>query len=139
MTFITKLALTVASLGVAVMLLAWVLFWFRGLTTLPEKPETIAEEFLSKIRSGTPDVAWASTTSEFKSFMGRDRLRNFVKSNKVLRQPLNFESRHSMKQGSLILEELIFVPDSGEPRVRVVLAEEKSVWRVERLYVGEVP
>ena len=139
MTSTTKLALTAASVGAVILVIAWVLFGSPGSTKLPDKPETIAEEFLSQIRRGKPDDAWASTTAEFKSFMGRDRLRDFVKANKILRQPLKFDSRQTIKQESLILEELIFVPESGKPKVRVLLAEEKSDWRVERLYVGESP
>lgn len=139
MTSTTKLALTAVSSGAVILVIAWVLFGSPGSTKLPDKPETIAEEFLSQIRSGKTDDAWTSTTAEFKSFMGRDRLRDFVKSNKILRQPLKFESRQSKKQESLILEELIFVPESGKQKVRVLLAEEKSAWRVERLYVGDNP
>lgn len=139
MTFTTKLALTAASVGAVILVIAWVLFGSSGSTKLPDKPEAIAEEFLSQIRSGKPDDAWTSTTAEFKSFMGRDRLRDFVKANKILRQPLKFDSRQSKKQETLILEELIFVPESGKPKVIVLLAEEKSAWRVERLYVGENP
>jgi hypothetical protein len=139
MTSITKLALTAASVSAAILVIAWVLFGFPGSTKFPDKPESIAEAFLSQIRSGKPDDAWTSTTAEFKSFMGRDRLRDFVTANKILRQPLKFDSRQSMNQESLILEELIFVPDSGKQKVRVLLAEEKSAWRVERLYVDENP
>lgn len=122
---------------VGLVLVAWVgVGWFRG-TSAPSEDEgrAIAESFLVNLRGGKIDTAWNGTTAEFKSFMGLDRLRGYVKANRVLKEPCDLLRSQAVTPNGLPMVEYDFRPRSGASTIKVLLAREQSEWKVERLSV----
>lgn len=101
--------------------------------------EVEAIRFLEQIRMGEIERAWEATSTEFKSFVGRERLRKTVQANTLLQQPLELESKQSVAIGPLSLIECLFRSTHvTETRVRVLLAPTKQGhWQVERLEIQE--
>lgn len=98
-----------------------------------QRGREVATEFLSQLRSGQVDDAWATTSSEFKSFMGRDRLRRFVKEHPALQKPAEFDNFQMVTTSGLNLAEFTFTAESAT--IRVLLSPGRNAWEVERLHV----
>ncbi|WZO97533.1 hypothetical protein EP7_004570 [Isosphaeraceae bacterium EP7] len=94
-----------------------------------------ADAFLAEIRTGKVDAAWTSTTAEFKSMLGQEGLRQFVRSNPALREPATFVSVVPVTKNTLAMTECTYKPAKRTVSVKVLLAPETSSWKVERLIV----
>lgn len=131
-----KLVAIAGAIAVCVLAGGW-FAWktFRKAAPPPTEIRNEAEEFLARVRNGDVDGAWAETTAEFKSFMGRDRLRQFVRSHPALRQPAEFVSFEMTSRNGLPLAEYCFQSSQPQTVIRVVMARESGTWRVERLDV----
>lgn len=102
----------------------------------PDEAEVIAEGFLAQISAGNVDEAWEATSSEFKSFMGRDRLRNFVRGAPSLKQPVTLvRCQPKALETGLELIECVYSPEKGDKTIRILLDSQQGKWVVERLYV----
>lgn len=103
--------------------------------TLPDaEGRQIAEAFLADIRGGQADAAWADTGTDFKSYMGRDAFRAFVKATPALRGPAEFGDCKMTEVNGLRVAECTFKPKAGG-LIRVDLSPADGRWRVERLAV----
>lgn len=96
----------------------------------PPDGAEIAAEFLAQVRAGRFEVAHAGTSKEFKSFMGRDELRKFVKENPALGKPVT-----PLESGAPL--QFAFAPVGVKGVIRVGLGFENDEWKVESLSVGE--
>lgn len=88
------------------------------------------------LRNNRVDAAWAGTTAEFKSFLGRERLHAFVRSQPVLKTDLAFCDSQEIEANGIRLIADIFRAPATPAAVRVLLAEEQGRWKVERLPGG---
>ena len=100
---------------------------------------TVIEQFTQQLRTGEIDAAWESTTADFKSDEGRESFRAFVQQRDVLSRPLDFEELRQIEIHGLMRWEGVLRPsgDSETPStsVRVMIAQENDVWKVDRLVV----
>jgi hypothetical protein len=97
-----------------------------------------AEPFLENIRNDKVDAAWESTSAEFKSDMGRENFRRFVKGHPVLKQPLDFAAYEPNQTNGLPFGACDFTTPQSAPtpaKVRILVARENDQWKVERLIV----
>ena len=102
---------------------------------LPEETgRPIADTFLDEIRKGNVDTAWNGTSAEFKSLMGLDSFRRYVKSHPALKNPANFQEGKRIDKPPMKLAECVYAIDKPKAtKVRLILAPENDVWKVERL------
>lgn len=125
-----------AALGGGLVLLGVIGWWAFGRGGVPpladDAARTIADAFLADVRGGKADAAWAGTSAEFKSLMGRDAFRAFVKSKKALKAPAEFERSERVERDGLHLVECHYRTQGGGA-VKVILAPEAGAWKVERL------
>ncbi|MBX6311748.1 MAG: hypothetical protein IRY99_02320 [Isosphaeraceae bacterium] len=87
------------------------------------------------IRDGKIDSAWSGTTAEFKSFMGREQFRAYVRAHRALSEPSEFSAAQAVSRNGLPMTEYIFRPRSGASTIKVLLAREQGQWKPERLTV----
>ena len=118
-----------AAIGVALAAMAW---WFLpgGATTPADDPGAVAAAFLAEIRSGKVDQAWDGTGTEFKSFMGKDQFRQFVKKHAALKTQAT--AGETTPQGAL--RECGFM--CGSLKVLVIVGNAGGQWKVEGLRAG---
>jgi hypothetical protein len=114
------------------LLVVWSL---RRAAAPPDNGREIASAFLDDLRNDRLDAAWAGTTAEFKSFLGRERLHAFVRSQPVLKTALEFSGSQEMEANGIRLMAYTFRAPGTSPGVQVLLAKEQGQWKVERLTV----
>ena len=126
----TRLILLIALLVVMAVPVVWI--WARP-NTQPDaaEGEAVAADFLSRLREGKPELAWESTTAEFKSARGKDSFVSFVKPEMFLKEPLEFVSTQTVVVQDQPHSEFVFRSASG-PRVRIVVGREGGEWKVAR-------
>jgi len=99
----------------------------------------VVELFVTRLRTGDVDAAWESTTADFKSDEGRDTFRKFVKDRTVLGKPLEFTELKQVEVHGLTRWAAILHPQADakgkSATVRVTIAQEGGVWKVERIQV----
>lgn len=127
-------------LAVLVLVVIGVAAWFvAGWLRDTEVPADVADQtaslFLEDIRNDRLDAAWNGTTAEFKSFMGKDRLRQFVDTHSALQDPAEFLQFQMVSINGIALAECTFRPSKSLSTIRVLLADEDGEWKVERLLV----
>ena len=112
--------------------------WLRPRPTPPAGGRDIAENFLNEIRTDKADDAWQSTTAEFKSDLGRENFIRFVLSRPSLMSPVDYVDSQPVKLDHVPRTECTFQttsPDLPKAKVKVLVAQERGEWRVERLLV----
>jgi hypothetical protein len=98
----------------------------------------VATAFLKTIRQGEVAAAWQETSTDFKSAMGRDRMKAYVKSESVLRESMTLISESTVELQGRPYHRCVFTPASGKKQVVVLLrAERAGDWKVERLLVED--
>lgn len=108
----------------------------RGVTQ-PQAAD-VATAFLEAIRQGQVTEAWQETSTDFKSAMGHDRIKVFVKSQPVLRESSTLFSEGTVEVQGRPYHRCLFTPASGRKQVVVLLrAERAGDWKVERLLVED--
>jgi hypothetical protein len=103
----------------------------------------VAARFLDDVRAGRYEVAWQGTSTEFKSLMGVENLRDYVKSHPALRSPAeHVESRATVRGGHSMTDSVFRATPlarrgkkSVRATIRVLLAPEGEAWKVEKLSV----
>ena len=128
----TVVALAIVAFAVAVWFVAG---WFRNQEVPADEADKTASLFLEDIRNDRVDAAWSGTTAEFKSFMGKDRLRQFVGTHSVLKEPAEFSQFQMVSINGIPLAECAFRSSKGVSTIRILLANEAGQWKVERLLV----
>lgn len=129
-----RLAVTVVILGLAI-LASLVLWRWRGPPVPEQAPQTVAADFLEELRTNRVDAAWAGTTAEFKSYLGRERLRDLVRLKPVLKEPLESSGVEEKDVNGIPLTVCTFSGPQKPGVVRVLLATEGGQLKVERLLV----
>lgn len=117
-----------AAIGIMA-ILAWY-FLSAGTPTPVADPAITAAAFLAEIRSGQADSAWEGTGAEFKSYMGRDQFRQFVRSHAGLKSPA--VAGDSVANGAL--RECAFT--CGGLKVVVIVGPSGGQWKVEGIRAG---
>lgn len=119
----------------AILLIAVALGGCNSTPSLPaDQGQSIAEAFLNDIRSGKVDNAWQETTPEFKSLMGKEAFRDYVKRRPALKSETKFESAKPNQSSTMKLVEFQFSADKPKPlKITVMLSPSENAWRVERL------
>jgi hypothetical protein len=99
-----------------------------------DQGQSIAEAFLNEIKSGKVDNAWQETTPEFKSLMGKEAFRDYVKRRPALKSEIKFESSKANQNTKMKLVEFQFRAEKPKPsKITIMLSPSESSWRVERL------
>jgi len=98
----------------------------------PEVGQTVAEDFLKKVRAGDPGKAWDSSTSEFKSIEGRESFIRKSKSTAVLKEQLQFASSQQVMIQDEPRTEYLFQSPKAKV-VRLLVGHEQGNWKVDRL------
>lgn len=129
----TLLIVLVAVLLVAATAAVWLLTSSPTLPS-PDEGRPIADEFLQSIRNGRADVAWDSTTAEFKSAEGRETFLKRVKKTPVLKEALDFVAVQQINIGSQPRSEFLYRSSEGKS-VHVLVGEEYGTWKVDRMTV----
>lgn len=91
----------------------------------------VAELFLKTLGEGRPDLAWNSSTAEFKSAQGLESFVKEVKNEKYLTQPMQFVSMQVVMVQEQPRSEYLFRSPQGS-EVRLVLGKENGAWKVDR-------
>ena len=126
---------------IAAILLVLVSFGFSGCggsnASLPEdNGRSIAEAFLADVRGGKVDEAWEGTSAEFKSLMGKESFRGYVRRQPALKAEPAFQGAKPVENGPLKLVECTFQADKPKPAViKIMLAAGPDRWHVERLSI----
>jgi hypothetical protein len=103
----------------------------------------VAARFLDELRAGRIEPAWNETSAEFKSLMGFENLRDYVRTHPALKAPAAYASARPLNRDGLHLAEYVFhatPPPSarGQPAaatIKVLLAAGADGWKVEHLTV----
>jgi hypothetical protein len=134
-TGFARIAVLVAVLVVLAIIVVWM--WRGAPPSQPEIAEgrAVAEQFLALVRSGQPQQAWESTTAEFKSAEGRESFGRFVKKHAFLLKPLSFVSMQTVTLEDNPRSEFLYSSADGKGTVRLLVGNEGSVWRVDRITV----
>lgn len=121
-----------AAIGAVLLLVVGVGVWLvSGPPRLtPTQAEEIATAFLSDVRDGRIDEAWAATSVEFKSAYGRDRFHDLVRSKKRFRVPAVCESCVMDLKRQPPIAECVFRTEANDARIKVILSPEEGVWKV---------
>lgn len=102
----------------------------------PDEARVAADNFLSQIIGGETELAWKETTSEFKSYMGADRLKSLVRSSPALRaEAAEFRDCTPANVEGLNLMQCDYLSHDEKHIIRVLLDHDGQRWRVERVYV----
>ena len=100
-----------------------------------------ATQFLTELREGRLEPAWQGTTSEFKSLMGLENLRDCVKTHPALKGPADYvEARDAARDGRTMVEHVFRAEGRirGKPvtsTVKVLVAAGDGDWGVEHLRI----
>ena len=110
--------------------------WRRG----PAKPDldagrVAADQFLELIRSGKAAQAWDSTTTEFKSFEGRESFVKNVKKHPELLKPATFVSVQEVTVQDSPRAEYVYRASDGKATVRLLAGNERNSWRIDRMKI----
>ena len=111
-----------------------------------EEGQGVASAFLDELRAGRIDPAWQATTVEFRSLMGADSLRDYVRTHPALKGTAEFQEAQPRADtgGRLVDYQFLATPPKTSSRsktppspvtVRVMLNYATSPPQVERLSV----
>lgn len=126
----------VAAAVIGVVVLVVVVVFYRNThpsTLSVNEGLPLAEQFLELIRQGKPDEAWAVTSAEFKSIMGKESFRALVKAKPALRGPAKFQTLRPVEKSELNLAAMVFKPEKGTQQIVVTLGCSAGKWQVEAL------
>lgn len=107
----------------------------------PDVGKEVAELFLQQIRAGNSDVAWQSTTADFKSDEGRESFARYVREHATVWPALEFQEYRQGELNGLPRGQCVFrvsaktaIPEPISV-VRIAVAKEEDAWKVEGLFL----
>jgi hypothetical protein len=124
------------ALGVVLVALLGAVGWYWSRpSTQPDFDEgrAVADAFLTAIREGRPEQAWASTTAEFKSAEGQESFLRLVRTKPFLKEPLSFVSLQEVSIQQQPRSEYLFREAQSAATVRIVIGREAADWKVDRV------
>lgn len=68
----------------------------------------LATRFLDDLRAGQVQAAWERTSTDFKSLMGLESLRDYVKTHPALKGPAEFSGSRPVERNGIALTEYEF-------------------------------
>lgn len=101
----------------------------------------VATHFLDQLREGQVEPAWQATTTEFKSLMGLESLRGFLKARPALRSSAEHVTARDARRDGRVMAEHVFRATAtvrGKPAtttVVVLVARDGDRWAVEQVRV----
>jgi hypothetical protein len=78
----------------------------------------LAVQFLDDLQADRVPAAWARTTTDFKSLMGLENLRGYVKTHPALKGPAEFSSSRPVDRNGIALTEYVFHASAPPPKRR---------------------
>ena len=132
-------ALLVALVSMCLLLAVAVIWVWRQPAVGPtvEEGRQVADRFLADIKAGRASQAWDSTTSEFKSALGREKFLEAVKEHPFLTKPLTFVSVQTASVQGAPRNEYLYRSSKGPGTVRLLAGSDNGSWRVDRMTVAE--
>ena len=108
-----------------------------------DESRAIAARFLEELRAGRHEGAWQGTSAEFKSLMGLENLRDYVKTHPALKAPAEYVESRAIDRDGRGMTEHVFRATPQARRgnkplpatVRLLLAPGDEGWKVEHLSV----
>jgi hypothetical protein len=106
-----------------------------------DQGQATAIHFLDELRAGRLEPAWQAASTEFKSLMGIENLRDYVKTHPTLRGPAEYTEYRAIERNGRPMAEHIFRATTkvrGKPvssTIRILLADGNEGWKVEHLSV----
>jgi hypothetical protein len=113
----------------------------RSGSEVNEDGRAIAAQFLDELRAGRLESAWKSSSTEFKSLMGLENLRDYVKTHPALKAPAEFTESRTIDGASRDTAEYVFHATTRSrgkevhATIKVLLALGDEGWKVEHLNV----
>ena len=125
------------ALGILLLIALGAYFGPKYLMRTPTQPDVevgrvVAEDFLQLTRSTNPGKAWDGSTAEFKSIEGRESFIRKIRTNPVLKEPLQFVSSQQVLIADEPRVEYVFQSPKAK-MVRVLIGYENGDWKVDRL------
>lgn len=98
--------------------------------------QEISNAFLKLVSEGKLDEAWNSSSTEFKSYMGKEQFRAFVFANPFLKQRPEFEKAiKDAKSGTLLN---CYYHGAKSNKIAIVLVgADIDAWRVQAIKIEE--
>lgn len=116
--------------------------WFMRPASTPQpgaEGKDIALAFLEQVRQGKTAEAWTGSSAEFKSYLGKDTLRDLVKKTPALREKTEFVSMDATKVNGLDRKIFTFRAPKSLKQIKVTLAPDPGsnplTFRVEHLEI----
>ncbi|ODT97187.1 MAG: hypothetical protein ABS79_07645 [Planctomycetes bacterium SCN 63-9] len=108
-----------------------------------EEGRAAATQFLDELRAGRLEVAWQGTSSEFKSLMGLENLRDYVKRHPGLKATAEYADSRPVERNGQAMNEYVFHATARAVRgkmpkpstIKVLAGAGGEGWRVEQLVV----
>lgn len=127
-------------LGMIATLATLVLAGCTGTTSeVGEEGRAIAARFLDELRTGRLEPAWQDASTEFKSLMGLESLRDYVKTHPALKAPAIYAESRTFEGDGRAMAEYVFHASTKRrgksilSTIKVLLAAGEDGWKVEHL------
>lgn len=110
-------------------------------SAIDEETRAVAVQFLDELRAGRLEPAWQGTSTEFKSLMGVENLRDYVKTHPALKAPAEHAETRTIERDGRTMAEISFRATTQVRRktvpatIKVLLAPGDEGWQVEHLAV----
>jgi hypothetical protein len=106
-----------------------------------EQARTTAVTFLDELRAGRLEPAWQGCSTEFKSLMGLENLRDYVKTHAALKSEAEFTEARPVERNGQTMAECHF-RGTWKKRgkevtntIKVLVASASEGWKVEQVAV----
>jgi hypothetical protein len=106
-----------------------------------EQARTAAVGFLDDVRAGRLEPAWQASSTEFKSLMGLENLRDYVKTHSTLKTVAKLTDLRRIQRNGQTMAECRFSGTSKQRRkdvpaiIKVLVAAADEGWKVEQVAV----
>ena len=106
-----------------------------------EQARTAAVGFLDELRAGRLEPAWQGCSTEFKSLMGLENLRDYVRTHAALKSTAEFTEARPINRNGQTMAECLFTGSSKQrgkevtSTIKVLVASADQGWKVEQVAV----
>jgi hypothetical protein len=106
-----------------------------------EQARTAAVGFLDDVRAGRLEPAWQGCSTDFKSLMGLENLRDYVRTHSEFKSVAEFTEVRPIKRNGQTMAECRFRGTSKQRRkdvpstIKVLVAAADEGWKVEQIAV----
>jgi hypothetical protein len=106
---------------------------FNSSPPTSEDGRAIADAFLQDLQSGRVEAAWKSTSAEFKSMLGLEGFKSYIKKAPAALEPAEFVSYEAVDRNGIRMVECKYRSQKKGATLKVLLASEPDgAWKVER-------